>query len=99
MARREFVPAATLIDTCLRFVAYAKPHVREATASSSGGPAARATSRHPVGGEAKVVRPSLRTKGTASGTVHAKPVSATTAHPPAKGQAADTLRHRTTRQP
>jgi hypothetical protein len=45
-----------------------------------------------VGGEAKVVRPSLRIKGTASSTVHAKPVSATPAHPPAKAQAADTLR-------
>jgi len=77
----------------------AKPHVREAAVASSGGPSARATSRQPVGGEAKVVRPSLRTKGTASGTVHAKPVSATPAHPPAKAQAADTLRHRTTRQP
>jgi hypothetical protein len=73
--------------------------VREAAAPKSGGPAARATSRQPAVGEAKVVRPSLRTKGTASGTVHAKPVSATTAHAPAKAQAADTLRHRTTRQP
>ena len=78
----------------------AKAHVREAVAPTSGGPAARATSRHPAAGEAKVVRPSLRTKGsTASGDVHAKPVSAATTNPPGKAQAADTLRHRTTRQP